>query len=274
MSDNTSVAGRSLGYTLAVDFGIQFVFYVYSAYYKTEKLYDGSGSLTYLACIFVALLVRPDASVGNGISSIAPRQALAATGVLIWCVRLGSFLFLRVQKHADHRFDELKLNPIRFAVPWFIQVVWIFLTAFPVYIVLANVASLQAALGWSDIIGIIVWILGFTFEAVADAQKNKFKTANPSKFMQTGLFKYSQYPNYFGEVTLWIGMWILCAGGFTDNWQFVSIISPIFVFCLIYFVSGVRLLEASSQKRYGQDPEFIAYKARTSKFIPWFPKKA
>ncbi|KAI9352876.1 hypothetical protein BDR26DRAFT_849996 [Obelidium mucronatum] len=265
--------GQSIGVTVAVDFGIQFIFYVASAILKTERYYDGSGALTYLACTLVSLLVRSDGSLGNDISLLSARQIIAATGVIIWCLRLGTFLYLRVQKHTDHRFDDLKTNPLTFAIPWFMQFVWIFLTAFPVYVVLANNASLQPYLAWSDIIGIIIWIFGFAVEAIADAQKSAFKTANPTKFMQTGLFKYSRYPNYFGEVTLWVGMFILCAGGFVESWQWVTVISPVFVFCLIYFISGVKMLEASSEKRYGQDPEFLLYKARTSKFVLWFPKK-
>ncbi|KAJ3247666.1 hypothetical protein HDU78_003472 [Chytriomyces hyalinus] len=316
MSANTTTAGRSLGITLAVDFGIQFVFYIYSAARQTETLYDLSGSLTYIVCVLVALLLRDNGDV-NAISSLHPRQIVAAALVLIWALRLGSFLFmrfvfviitssfnkkpdpyptpLRVQKHADRRFDTLKTNPVQFAIPWSLQVIWIFLTAFPVFAILGNISTAQNAFGASDGIGIAIWVFGFVVEAVADAQKSAFKTKNPTKFvslsaavistdvalknaainlkqMQTGLFKYSRYPNYFGEVTLWVGMFILCANGFTDSWQWVTIISPIFVFCLIYFLSGVAMLEKSSEARYGQDPEFIAYKARTSKFILWFPK--
>ncbi|KAJ3240810.1 hypothetical protein HDU81_002663 [Chytriomyces hyalinus] len=271
MSANTTTSGRSLGITLAVDFGIQLVFYIYSAARQTETLYDLSGSLTYIVCVLVALLLRDNGDV-NAISSLHPRQIVAATLVLIWALRLGSFLFMRVQKHADRRFDTLKTNPIQFAIPWSLQVIWIFLTAFPVFTILGNISTAQNPFGVSDGIGIAIWVFGFVVEAVADAQKSAFKTQNPTKFMQTGLFKYSRYPNYFGEVTLWVGMFILCANGFTDSWQWVTIISPIFVFCLIYFLSGVAMLEKSSEARYGQDPEFIAYKARTSKFILWFPK--
>ncbi|KAJ3251886.1 hypothetical protein HDU77_005547 [Chytriomyces hyalinus] len=271
MSANTTTAGRSLGITLAVDFGIQLVFYIYSAARQTETLYDLSGSLTYIVCVLVALLLRDNGDV-NAISSLHPRQIVAAALVLIWALRLGSFLFMRVQKHADRRFDTLKTNPVQFAIPWSLQVIWIFLTAFPVFAILGNISTAQNAFGASDGIGIAIWVFGFVVEAVADAQKSAFKTKNPTKFMQTGLFKYSRYPNYFGEVTLWVGMFILCANGFTDSWQWVTIISPIFVFCLIYFLSGVAMLEKSSEARYGQDPEFIAYKARTSKFILWFPK--
>ncbi|KAJ3071390.1 hypothetical protein HDU98_005420 [Podochytrium sp. JEL0797] len=268
-----STTGQSLLITLAVDFGIQFVFFVVSAYLQTERFYDGSGALTYFACTILALLVRSDTQDGNSIGSLSVRQILAATGVLVWCVRLGVFLFMRVQKHADHRFDELKKKPARFAVTWFLQFVWIFLTAFPVYILLANNASSQPSFAASDTVGLILWIVGFAIEVIADAQKSAFKTAHPNEFMQTGLFAYSRYPNYFGECLLWFGMFVLCARGFDESWQWVCVISPVFVFCLIYFVSGVRLLEISSEKRYGEDPEFIAYRQRTSKFVLWFPKK-
>ena len=252
--------GRSLAITLGVSFGIQLVFYIISAPLKTEKLYDISGSLTYLACVLIALFVRQEP-----ISLLSDRQIIAASFVVVWTLRLGIYLFKRVLREGkDARFDELKTQPLRFAVPWFLQAVWVFLTAFPVYILLGIPGVVQPPLGLaSDIIGIIVWTVGFLIEVVSDLQKDQFKQKNPKSFMCTGIWKYSRHPNYFGEILLWIGVFIFCAGGFSEDWQYVSIISPVFVFCLIVFVSGIPLLEKSAEKRYGQLSEYQAYKSKT-----------
>lgn len=99
------------------------------------------------------------------------------------------------------------------------------------------------------------------------------QTKHPKDFITTGLFRFSRYPSYFGEVVLWLGMYLLCLGGFTESWQWVGTISPVFVFILLYFVSGVRMLEKSSEERYGKREDYQRYKAQTSQFIPWFPRK-
>lgn len=195
----------------------------------------------------------------------------------------------------DKRFEKLKTSPILFAVPWFLQVVWIFLTGFAVWIVLGNPASSQPDFGASDGVGLAIWLFGFLVETIADHQKNVFKNANPTDFVRTGLWKYCRYANYNGEITLWLGMWILCIAGFAEvsigslltlfltsfclltsqPWQFVSVISPIFVACLIIFVSGIRLLEISSQKKYGHRADFQQYVRTTSKYflLPPFKDK-
>ncbi|KAJ3078742.1 hypothetical protein HK102_004270 [Quaeritorhiza haematococci] len=277
MGNIQSAVGRSLLTTFLIDFAIQFVFYVFAAVYQTEKYYDLSGALTYFTCTLVALLYRhlpSDTSPPNSISSLSPRQIIAATFVLIWCSRLGSFLFLRIRRTKnDERFDKLKKNPFTFAIPWILQVLWILLTALPVYIILGNPTSLQPSFIWSDIVGIIIWVFGFSVEAIADYQKNAFKNKNPRDFVSTGIWSWSRYANYNGEITLWVGMMFLCAHGFVEAWQWVGIVSPVFVATLILGVSGVPLLEKSSEEKYGSRADYQAYKARTSKFFLWPPKK-
>jgi steroid 5-alpha reductase family enzyme len=154
------------------------------------------------------------------------------------------------------------------------QFVWIFLTAFPVFVVLANPSLTQRDLYWADYFGIFIWTFGFVFESIADYQKHVFKKTHPTEFMRSGLYVYCRYPNYFGEVVLWIGVFIIAHSGFVESWQWVTIISPCFVFSLIYFISGVALSEKNSEARYGTLDEFQIYKARTSLFIPWFPKSS
>ncbi|KAJ3275891.1 hypothetical protein HDV01_006757 [Terramyces sp. JEL0728] len=251
--------------TLVIDAAIQVFFYIISAALKTEKLYDLSGALTYITCVIVAMSNKSD--------GLAARQVVMGTLTLIWTLRLGSYLFTRVLKHSDSRFADLKTNPVNFAVPWFMQIVWIYVTALAVFIIIGNPATSQRPLIWSDVLGIILWIIGFLMETVADNQKNYFKKQNPHDFITTGLYKYCRYPNYFGEVLLWFGMWVISCAGVVEDWQWVSVVSPVFVYALLVHGSGAALSEKGQRERYGERPDYKAYVARTSTFIPWFPIK-
>jgi steroid 5-alpha reductase family enzyme len=122
------------------------------------------------------------------------------------------------------------------------------------------------SLEWFNFIGIIVWLIGFYFEATADKQLKEFikNPKNKGKIMQSGLWAYSRHPNYFGEVTMWWGIWLL---NLNPNWW--TILGPLTITFLILKVSGVPLLE----KKYQGNSEFEDYKKRVSVFIPWKPKK-
>lgn len=166
------IANSTLLTVFVTDAAIQIAFYLHAALFKTEKYYDFSGALTYLTCVLVSLLVRPD----GALSQLSGRQITASILVCIWCLRLGSYLFYRILKtKEDKRFDELKKNPFSFAVPWSLQIVWIFLTAFAVWIINGN-DPLQMRGWWAvDYVGIVIWVIGFLWEATADWQKNAFK---------------------------------------------------------------------------------------------------
>ena len=120
------------------------------------------------------------------------------------------------------------------------------------------------------VLGVLVFIKGFAFETIGDAQLKTFKKDpnNKGKVMQSGLWKYTRHPNYFGEATLWWGFFIV-ALALTQPITWIGIISPITINWLLRYVSGVPLLE----KRYANDPAFQAYAKQTNIFIPWFPKK-
>lgn len=238
-------ASTQLLYAFLVDLGIQFVFYIISASLKTEKFYDVSGMLTYIS-IVVTLLVTSSQQ-----SPLAARQIILAAMTLFWTLRLGVFLFIRVLGHKDARFDELKLSFVKFSVPWVLQVAWIFLTALPVYIIIANPGYSQRNLIASDIVGIILWVGGLIIEITADVQKQNFKKIHPNDFVFTGIWAYSRYANYFGEVTLWFGVFVIACAGVVEDWQWVMVISPVFVTFLIVCISGVALSEVNAQKRYG-----------------------
>ncbi len=261
----------SLLVTFIIDAAIQITFFIPAAIFSTERYYDFSGAITYISCVLTALLWRQN--VNDSIPLLSARQIIVACFVLLWAIRLGTWLFLRILREGhDARFNDLKKSPVRFFIPWFFQILWIYSTALPAYIILANPGFSQAPLIWSDIIGILIWIFGFAVEVVADYQKNVFKNKHPGDFVNVGIWKYSRYANYNGEWTLWIGMLILCIHGFIAPWQFVGVWSPIFVSILLFLVSGIPLLEKSSERKYGNREDYKRYKATTSFFFLWPPR--
>ncbi len=230
---------------------------------KTEKYYDLVGSLTYLSLISVAVLLTPELSV---------RAKLAAVMVAVWAIRLGSFLFIRISKDGhDDRFDEIKINPIRFLVAWTLQGLWALLTAACALAIITG--GDQQPIGTLGRIGIVIWIVGFMLEVVADAQKRAFKRSsdNQGRFINTGLWSWSQHPNYFGEIMLWIGMAVL-AIPVLSGLQWVTLISPLFVILLLTKGSGIPTLQKKAKERWGDDSEYRSYIQNTSLLLPLPPK--
>jgi steroid 5-alpha reductase family enzyme len=119
------------------------------------------------------------------------------------------------------------------------------------------------------IVGLAVWVAGFAVEATADLQKSRFRAdpANRGAFISTGLWAWSRHPNYCGEIVLWIGV-ALIAVPVLHGWQWVSLISPVFVFLLLTRISGVPLLEKRADERWGDQNDYQAYKARTPVLVP------
>jgi steroid 5-alpha reductase family enzyme len=183
--------------------------------------------------------------------------------VAVWAMRLGSFLFLRVRHDgSDGRFDELKYSFPRFLMTWTLQGLWVLLTLAAGLAAMTTTQSVpMGGLAWT---GVALWLIGFAIEAAADAQKRAFRRdpANRGRFITSGLWAWSRHPNYFGEITLWFGI-ALIASETLSGWRWATLISPLFVFVLLNFISGVPLLEARGKKRWGDDPQYRAYRART-----------
>jgi steroid 5-alpha reductase family enzyme len=237
-----------------IAYAINWLVFIPSNAAKTEKYYDLTGSLTYLTITLVALLLSDD---------LDARAWIVAVMVGVWAVRLGTFLFRRISRDGrDGRFDQIKTDPLRFLMTWTIQGLWVLLTAAAALAIITS--SERQALGWVGIAGISVWLAGFAIEVVADRQKSAFRNdpANSGRFINTGLWAWSRHPNYFGEITLWAGIAIM-ALPLLSGWRWVVLISPLFVYLLITRVSGVPMLEARADKRWGGEPEYEAYKRST-----------
>jgi steroid 5-alpha reductase family enzyme len=253
----------ALCFTIA--FIIQWIAFIPAYLKQTETFYDLTGSLTYLTIIIVAVLLS---------SPIDARSLLILTLVTIWAVRLGSFLYMRIQKAGeDRRFTEIKPSFPRFLLTWTLQGLWVSLTLAAALAAITSTRRVE--FGTIAIVGLIIWIMGFVIEVIADRQKSQFRADpnNAGKFVSSGLWAWSRHPNYFGEIVLWIGVAII-AMPVLSGWQWVTMISPIFVILLITQVSGVPMLEKSADKKWGGQPEYEAYKASTPVLIPWPPSSS
>lgn len=245
-------------------FVIQWAAFVPAYLLQTERFFDLTGSLTYITVMVVAVLLsaEPDA-----------RSWLLLGMVVIWAARLGSYLFLRIRKAGeDKRFAAIKTSLPRFLMTWTLQGLWVSLTLAAALV--AVTTAERVAVGTVTAIGLLVWVAGFGLEAVADAQKSRFRAdpANKGRFIHTGLWSWSRHPNYFGEILLWVGVAIV-ALPVLRGWQWVALISPLFVALLLLRVSGVPMLEKAAEEKWGGQLDYEAYKYRTSLLVPRPPKK-
>jgi steroid 5-alpha reductase family enzyme len=244
---------------IGLAFLIQWVAFIPAFLMKTEKFYDLTGSITYLSVMIVALAFIP---------TIDTRAWLLAGLVAVWSIRLGSFLFRRIMAEGeDRRFREVKTSFARFLLYWTVQGLWV---TFSLAAALAAITSeTRVELGIFALAGFLVWLLGFGIEVVADQQKSQFKAdpANKDKFIKNGLWSWSRHPNYFGEIVLWIGV-AMIALPVLSGWQWLTMISPVFIILLLTRISGVPMLEDRADEKWGGQPEYEAYKAKTSILIP------
>ena len=244
---------------VAAAFVIQWLVFVPSYKAQTEKFYDLTGALTYIAITVFLMLASP---------GVDARGLLLAGMVVLWAVRLGSYLFRRVMKHGkDDRFDELKTDFARFLNTWTLQGLWVVLTAALAWVAITS--DKKVGLDGFFWVGLLVWALGITVETVADVQKTRFKAdpANRGRFINTGLWSRSRHPNYFGEITLWAGVAII-ALPVLQGWQWAALVSPVFVALLLIRGSGVPPLEEKADRKWGGQPDYEAYKKDTPVLVP------
>jgi steroid 5-alpha reductase family enzyme len=247
---------------VALAFLIQWLAFIPAYLFQTEKFYDLTGSLTYIIVTGVALCYS------RYTLPLDARALLLAALVIVWAARLGTFLFSRIRKAGkDDRFDEIKPSFIRFLNAWTIQALWVTFTASAALIGITTAA--RKDLDLFALIGFLVWLAGFAIEVIADAQKSRFNVdpANKGKFIRTGLWSRSRHPNYFGEILLWVGVLIITLP-VLHGWQWVALISPLFVAFLLTRVSGIPLLEKKADAKWGGQAEYEEYKKNTPVLIP------
>ncbi len=243
-----------------VAFAVQWLVFIPSYVYQTERFYDLTGSVTFVCLSIIALIAAKPISLYEG---------LLACMIIIWACRLGSYLFLRILKDGkDDRFNDIKQDKYRFFSAWTLQGLWVFITS--ISLITAIASHQQVEMGALAYLGIFVWAVGFVIEVVADRQKQVFRkeTKNQHVFITTGLWKFSRHPNYFGEILIWLGAAIASLPAIS-HWQYVVLISPVFVIILLTKVSGIPLLEAKADLKWKDNVDYANYKANTPVLIPF-----
>jgi steroid 5-alpha reductase family enzyme len=264
------VLAYSIAYLTGIDlvkqvvlyaFLIQWVLFIPAYIFQTEKFYDLSGSFTY---IFVICYVSYSFYLENGINI---GNIILGSAIIIWAIRLGSFLFFRIHNAGeDKRFRNIKTSATRFFMTWTLQGMWVSICSACALTAISTSKGVQV--NSLLYVGLAFFLIGFLIEVVADSQKSKFRSnpENKNKFVNTGLWSLSRHPNYLGEITLWIGITIMSISSLS-GWQFVTLISPIFTYILLVYVSGVRLLEASGRKKWGHLESYQDYLKKTPSLI-------
>ena len=240
-------------------FIIQWVLFIPAYLLQTEKFFDISGSITYISVVVYCFLNNYDplfVNIGNIILSII---------VIIWALRLGSFLFIRIKKAGeDIRFREIKKSPSRFFMTWTLQGMWVSLCS---ACALAGIAK-GIIINNYFYCGLAIFLIGFILEIVADNQKTKFRSnpKNKDKFINSGLWKFSRHPNYMGEILLWLGISIISLSSL-EGLELATLISPFFTYLLLVYVSGIRILEYNGDKKWGHLDSYKTYKKNTPRLI-------
>ena len=200
------------------------------------------------------------------------RPLLLLGCVSLWGSRLGLHIGLRHRgRGEDFRYRAFRESWGKtfvwrsFLQIYMLQGAVVLVVALPILLAIAHPGN---GLRWTDFLGALLFGCGFFFEAVGDWQLSRFKRdpAHRGRIIETGLWRYTRHPNYFGEAVLWWGIFIIGLGSPAGLW---GLISPLTICFLLLKVSGIPMLEA----KYLGNPQFEAYKARTNAFFPWFPKK-
>lgn len=247
---------------LAISLGINGALFLIAFALKSDKLTDASYAISFIA---LALAIYNH-------SAANPYVVIGVSLVCTWALRIGAFLLYRVVKTGkDSRFDGVREHFWKFGKFWLGQALTVWLLLIPLAL-----ASRHAS-DWSalSIVGFFICVGGIALEATADLQKYKFShnPTNKDKWITDGVWNYSRHPNYFGEMSVWVGMYVLLVSSLSGGELALALISPLWIICLLLFVSGIPILEKYADKKWGSNASYQAYKRQTSVLIPLPHKK-
>lgn len=249
--------------TFLIAIGINVLMFIPAYFLRTDKLTDISYAVTFVVVAVYGILFG-----GYTLPSL-----LIVLMVFLWAARLGGYLLIRIKKiKSDKRFDGMRESFWRFSRFWLLQGLTVWVVLLPSLLFMQKSIEEISAFAY---IGVVIWLGGLLIETFADAQKFKFinDPSNKGKWIDSGLWKYSQHPNYFGEIMLWIGVYVFTIFGLNLAESLIGALSPIYIIVLLIFVSGIPLLEKAATKRWGENKKYQAYKKRTSVLIPLPNKK-
>ena len=241
---------------------IHWIAYIPAYVFQTEKFYDLTGSVTYLSVVwFVFLSTYQSISLNFG-------NLILVLLISIWTIRLGLFLFMRIHKAGeDKRFRTIKTSASQFFMTFTLSGLWVTLCSMCALVAISSPEGL--VMNALTYVGIILFIIGFGIEIVADNQKTAFRSieANKDSFITSGLWSKSRHPNYFGEVLLWFAIAVISFSSL-EGLQLITLISPIFTYILLVYVSGVRMLEDMNDKKWANNEQYKSYKKNTPMLFP------
>tara|TARA_B100001758_G_C18365546_1_gene588261 strand:+ start:10 stop:855 length:846 start_codon:yes stop_codon:yes gene_type:complete len=241
---------------------IHWIAYIPAYVFQTEKFYDLTGSVTYLSVVwFVFLSTYQSISLNFG-------NLILVLLISIWTIRLGLFLFMRIHKAGeDKRFRTIKTSASQFFMTFTLSGLWVTLCSMCALVAISSPEGL--VMNALTYVGIILFIIGFGIEIVADNQKTAFRSieANKDSFITSGLWSKSRHPNYFGEVLLWFAIAVISFSSL-EGLQLVTLISPVFTYILLVYVSGVRMLEDMNDKKWADNEQYKSYKKNTPMLFP------
>lgn len=246
-------------FALVFSVGINILMFIPAFIKKTDKLTDISYALTFIA-LGLFNFAQSDASFA---------KLIMLAAILLWAGRLGGFLLIRIRRtKTDKRFDGMREDFVRFLGFWLIQGVTVFVVSINSTLFFS---SANSTLTWVSWLGLIIFLTGLSIEAVADYQKYQFSQnpKNKGQWIRSGLWSISRHPNYFGEISVWTGLYIFSFAALCDSARLFSLASPLYIALLIIFVSGIPLLEKSADSRWGKDKGYQAYKTKTPVLIPF-----
>ena len=244
--------------SLLVSFFVNACFAVFAIVRKSDRVTDLSYGLSFIS---IALILY----VSDGSRSLF--SLLTVVAITLWGLRISTYLFIRILKtKKDKRFEGIREKPGRFLRFWIFQAVSVWLIILPS---LVGFSIADGPIGTVSVVGVVMWLVGFVTETIADQQKYSYKKKNPNGFISSGLWRYSRHPNYFGEALVWWGIFVLVYP-FLSGYLYLVVLGPVTITTLLLFVSGIPLLEKSYDAKFKNNKEYQLYKRKTSIFIPWF----
>jgi len=234
--------------------------FIHSYAFKTDIFFDLIGSFSFISVGVTSIILIPD---------IDANQILIFFLLVFWALRLGPFLFIRrLSAGPDERLSEYFKSPLSLYFLWMMNSLWVFLTSLSMIIIFSS--NQNNEFGLIQWLGLLIWVSGFLIEVVSDTQKSKFNKKNKGAFIDVGLWKYIRHPNYLGEIIIWLGIFVISISYINSIVTFLSIFSPIFVFILLRFLSGVPQLEQRGHEKWGGQEKYLNYKERTGILFPKF----
>ncbi|CAK7219960.1 hypothetical protein SBRCBS47491_004027 [Sporothrix bragantina] len=283
-----------LGITALITVAYQLLFFAVAFTFKFDKLTDFAGGTNFVVLAVITIVLGT-----HDLETAVPRRQIVVTVFLsLWALRLAGFLLFRILRTGtDTRFDDKRNKFFPFLGFWVAQMVWVWTVSLPVTVLNSSSVISRAYINahhfgtGRDIAGIILFGIGFLCEAIADAQRFRFREKSQKSdrlaFCHKGLFAWSRHPNYFGEILLQFGIFTIASSDtmYAGNNNarppyagavYASIVGPILLTLLLFFVSGMSLSERpAAAKRYAAGGDtwdaYRAYLHRTSILIPLPP---